>query len=429
MPQPTVWRCGHCHTGPMRSHIDTRCLYCGQVKDEFSADGPADNPRNLELKTASLPQPVSQRKRSYLQNFDAPSKRKTEEVLWFCGLCGYGPMTDGVDTHCISCGSREDDYAPYHDPQTSTSNKSSPFTQRSKPPPMNTTISHSEAQIINYASPIPLPLGNFREDIGPFHRNLLSVRAILRDGPWGERNVRADDPHTEGAEESFQDRGHRQEGMVVPDPREFEKDKNLTERVEPANSRPAVSLNRLSAVEEIDDLFSDEITIESAYRMKVPRSVVETKIQKSINDSFGSMGTVEGGTKTNKDKALKNNIKTMGKEVYQGSAIWPGRLQEGVDAPPNEDEDLLPQFYDPWVKIESPNSERWTDPFELTSDGTERNTLEDAADVNEPENSISRKSEEGIYKRSHQLREPRSNVYVGWLIWVGAVPPSVTLSS
>lgn len=347
-------------------------------------------------------------------------------------------MTDGIDTHCVSCESGKDDYASYDYLQTSTSNNSSPFTQRSKPPPTNTTVPHSEAQITNYASPMPLPLGNFREDIGPFHRNLLSVPAILRDGPWGQRNVRADDPRTEGAEEPFQDRGHRQEEMVVPDPREFEKDLNMTERVEPANSRPAVSFNRLSAVEENDDLSSNEITIESAYRKKVPRSVIETKIQKSINDSFGSMGTVEGGTKTNNDKALKKNIKTMGKEVYQGSAIqgsaprikfWPRRLQEGVDAPPNGDEDLLPQFYNPWVKIESPNSERWTDPIKLTSDGTERNTLEDAADVNEPENSIPRKSEEGIYKRSHQLREPRSNVYLGWLIWVGAVPPSVTLSS
>lgn len=74
----------------MRSHIDTRCLYCGQVKDEFSADGPADNPRNLELKTASLPQPVSQRKRSYLQYFNALLRERQERCCGFVGTVNMG---------------------------------------------------------------------------------------------------------------------------------------------------------------------------------------------------------------------------------------------------------------------------------------------------------------------------------------------------
>ena len=34
--------------------------------------------------------------------------------LWRCGHCGWEPMTRGIDSHCCSCGRREDGYATYY---------------------------------------------------------------------------------------------------------------------------------------------------------------------------------------------------------------------------------------------------------------------------------------------------------------------------
>jgi len=444
MPQPTVWHCGHCHTGPMWSNIDIHCLVCGRNKDDFAADGPVDNPRHLEQRPASLPQPISQPKSTNPQHKLALFGREIEKASWFCGHCHYGPMTDGIDINCVSCGRRKDDYARIDFPQSSTASASSwftqrsmpprtkstasissRFTQRSKPPPTNSTVSQAEAQVSNYPSPMPRPLRNPNEGVGSLPRNIPIY-------------VRADDSRAEGAEKPFQIYGHRQKEMVVPDSRKHEKDIDMAERIEPASSRLVGDVSQASAVEKSRDFISDETTLESADREKVPRSVIRTKIgrksafslralERNINDSFQAMGTVERGTKTNKDKALRNYTKAKGKEVLQDSAIegiaplinswrpWTGG--EEIDAPPNY-EDLFPQAYNLSVEREPPETYNWTAPVSITSDRTNKRTLEDAADVNEPESSILRKSEKRIDRQSHQLRDARSNVYTGWPLWV-----------